>query len=197
MALVSDVDDLDQQQDAVTLITLHAAKGLEFPIVFLIGMEEGLMPHSRSFDDPAQMEEERRLCYVGITRARERLYLTHAYRRSTWGASAFNPVSRYLADIPATLTTTRSRVDGHAAPRSAAMRERIIENAVLPMAPARPRGKTEFARGDVVRHPKFGEGIVLSTAPRGEDAEVTVIFKGAAGTKKLLASFAFLERASV
>jgi DNA helicase-2/ATP-dependent DNA helicase PcrA len=110
VALVSDVDELDQRQDAVTLITLHAAKGLEFPVVFIVGMEEGILPHSRSFDDPASMEEERRLCYVGITRARERLHLSHAMRRLTWGSSQFNPVSRYIKDSPKSLTAwPRSR----------------------------------------------------------------------------------------
>ncbi|UCH86815.1 MAG: UvrD-helicase domain-containing protein, partial [Dehalococcoidia bacterium] len=96
-ALITDIDEYDEKADAVTLITLHAAKGLEFPVVFIVGMEEGLLPHMRSYDDPAQMEEERRLCYVGMTRAQERLYLVRAFRRTFGG---HNPPSRFLADIP-------------------------------------------------------------------------------------------------
>ncbi|MBI4498657.1 MAG: UvrD-helicase domain-containing protein, partial [Chloroflexi bacterium] len=101
VALVADVDSLDDQADAVVLITLHAAKGLEFPVVFIVGMEDGLFPHLRSLDDPNQMEEERRLCYVGITRAKERLYLVRAFRRNLMGNSVPNPPSRFLKDIPA------------------------------------------------------------------------------------------------
>jgi DNA helicase-2/ATP-dependent DNA helicase PcrA len=103
VALIQDVDTLDENVDAATLMTLHTAKGLEYAVVFIVGMEEGLMPHSRSFEDPAQMEEERRLCYVGITRAKERLYLLHAYRRSIYGSSEPGDASRFLADIPQAL----------------------------------------------------------------------------------------------
>ena len=112
VALVADTDEYDEKVDAVTLITLHAAKGLEFPVVFIVGMEEGILPHIRSFDDPAQMEEERRLCYVGITRCKERLYLLRAFRRHHMGLSAHNPASRFLKDIPPELVaapaTTRA-----------------------------------------------------------------------------------------
>ncbi len=97
---MSDVDGLDETVDVVTLITLHQAKGLEFPVVFIVGMEDGILPHIRSFDDPAQMEEERRLCYVGITRAEQRVYLLHAFRRSLMGRSTVNSPSRFLDDIP-------------------------------------------------------------------------------------------------
>ena len=103
VALVADTDEYDEKVDAVTLITLHAAKGLEFPVVFIVGMEEGILPHIRSYDDPAQMEEERRLCYVGITRCKERLYLLRAFRRHYMGLSTHNPASRFLKDIPAEL----------------------------------------------------------------------------------------------
>ncbi|OGO51531.1 MAG: hypothetical protein A2148_01235, partial [Chloroflexi bacterium RBG_16_68_14] len=110
VALVSDTDEYDERPDAVTLITLHAAKGLEFPVVFIVGMEEGVLPHMRSFDDPAQLEEERRLCYVGITRAKERLYLVRAFRRHLMGASLHNPPSRFLKDLPPHLIAGRPAV---------------------------------------------------------------------------------------
>ena len=100
VTLVSDVDGLDETVDAVTLITLHQAKGLEFPVVFIVGMEDGILPHFKSFDDPEQMEEERRLCYVGITRAKQRVYLVRAFRRSLMGSSMVSRPSRFLEDIP-------------------------------------------------------------------------------------------------
>jgi DNA helicase II / ATP-dependent DNA helicase PcrA len=107
VALVSDVDNLEGEQDAATLLTLHAAKGLEFPTVFMIGMEEGLLPHSRSLEEPDGIQEERRICYVGITRAKERLYLTHAFRRTIYGSQALSEPSRFLADIPDELVRGR------------------------------------------------------------------------------------------
>ena len=186
VALVSDTDSYDERTDAVTLITLHAAKGLEFPVVFLVGLEEGVLPHRRSFDDPAQMEEERRLFYVGITRSKERLYLVHAYRRALMGASAPAEPSRFLADVPRHLVA-RSFGAGSPADWS------------RPASVARPvtgaqRKDACFAAGDHVRHAKFGEGVVVSCAERHDDHEVTVAFKGDAGVKKLLLSFAPLEK---
>ncbi len=180
VALITSVDEYDERANAVTLITLHAAKGLEFPVVFIVGMEEGLLPHARSFDDPAQMEEERRLCYVGMTRAKERLYLVRAFRRSFSGP---HPPSRFLNDLPPHLTATVETP-----------RPPLLYGPPRPV-PARqeaPRGS--FRAGDLVRHPQFGEGVVVSCAPSGEDEIVTVAFKGAAGIKKLLLSFAPLER---
>jgi len=175
VALVSDVDSLDEKVDAFTLITLHQAKGLEFPVVFMVGMEEGVFPHIKSFDEPSQMEEERRLCYVGMTRAKERLYLVHAFRRSLMGRSAPNPPSRFLADIPAHLV--------------ASTRERASEpKATAPPPPAPVKA------GEHVRHPKFGEGIVVACTPVKDDYEAVVAFKGEAGIKKLLLSFAKLEK---
>jgi len=109
VALVSDVDNLDDRVDAPTLLTLHSAKGLEFPVVFVVGMEEGLFPHSRSMDDPEQMEEERRLCYVGVTRAKERLYFLYTFRRTLYGESSVREPSRFLRDVPAHLVRQPSR----------------------------------------------------------------------------------------
>jgi DNA helicase-2/ATP-dependent DNA helicase PcrA len=192
-ALITDIDEYDEKADAVTLITLHAAKGLEFPVVFIVGMEEGLLPHMRSYDDPAQMEEERRLCYVGMTRAQEQLYLVRAFRRAFGG---HNPPSRFLADIPPELVTTRER-----APTGMPARERFIAAASAPARPSTGSGRAApakaFAAGDHVRHPKFGEGIVVSCEEeKSGDHLVIVAFKGEAGIKRLLLSFAPLERLS-
>ncbi|MEE8442821.1 MAG: 3'-5' exonuclease [Dehalococcoidia bacterium] len=184
VALVSDVDGLDATRDALTLITLHQAKGLEFPAVFIVGMEEGLLPHSRSIDDPGQMEEERRLCYVGITRAERRLYLFRAFRRRLRGGSLPSTPSRFLADIPESLIATSS---SPAAPVWAAWKGQPISSPT----PAEP---PPLRSGDKVRNEKFGEGIVVSCVASGSDHEVTVAFKGNAGVKRLLMSFAGLEK---
>ena len=112
IALVSDVDRYDSNVDAVTLITLHQAKGLEFPVVFMVGMEDGLLPHIRSFDDPGQLEEERRLCYVGVTRAKKLVYMVHAFRRSFINNSGVSIPSRFLSDIPLHLTSSMSQRTG-------------------------------------------------------------------------------------
>lgn len=182
VALVSDVDELDEKVDAVTLITLHQAKGLEFPVVFIVGMEEGVLPHFKSLPDPDQMEEERRLCYVGITRAKERVYLVYALRRSLMGSSAHNPPSRFLKDIPLELVTSPNALAGDTAKRA-----KHTPTVSLPSKPA-------FKAGEHVSHAMFGEGIVVSCAPSGDDHEVTIAFKGDAGVKKFLLSLAPLER---
>jgi len=153
--------------------------------VFIVGMEEGLLPHMRSYDDPAQMEEERRLCYVGMTRAQERLYLLRAFRRTFGG---HNPPSRFLADIPPELVTTRERI-----PTGMPTRERFAVGPRRSEEPAK-RSDVAFAAGDRVRHAKFGEGIVVSCEEeKGGDQLVIVAFKGDAGIKRLLLSFAPLE----
>jgi len=181
VALVSDIDSYNEKIDAVTLITLHAAKGLEFPVVFIVGMEEGLLPHRRSYDYPDQMEEERRLFYVGITRAKQRLYLVRAFRRRSLGNTLVNLPSRFLSDIPPHLVVPP---DGDNERRSQPV-------AILSPSPSQ---RTAFGAGDHVRHAKFGEGIVVNCLSTGEDYEVTVAFKGEAGLKRLLLSFAPLEK---
>ncbi|GIW12578.1 MAG: DNA helicase [Tepidiforma sp.] len=182
VALVTDQDTLDGRSSGVTLITLHAAKGLEFPVVFLAGMEEGVLPHIRSFDDPDQMAEERRLCYVGMTRAMDQLYLTRAYRRMTYGMSAANPPSRFLADVPAAVRSPYG-----SAPRG------YVEAAA---EPSRVDGEAAeaaaFHPGTRVVHPKFGEGLVVDARLNGGDVEYVVEFD-AAGTRRLLQSYARLR----
>ncbi len=196
VALVSDVDQYDEHVDAVTLITLHAAKGLEFPVVFMVGMEEGVLPHMRSFDDPDQLEEERRLCYVGITRAKERLYLLRAFRRHLMGSSQHNPASRFLKDLPAELIAGRHKVQDEEAdirergPSLARLRHDGASNGEPKPIPS----DALFAAGDHVSHERFGEGIVVSCTVTPSDQEVTVAFKGDVGVKKLLLSYAPLEK---
>ncbi|MGB6894333.1 MAG: UvrD-helicase domain-containing protein [Dehalococcoidia bacterium] len=186
VALVTDIDEYDEKADAVTLITLHQAKGLEFSVVFIVGLEEGLLPHIRSYDDPAQMEEERRLCYVGMTRAEERLYMVRAFRRHLMGMSAANPASRFLKDLPPDLVTRREAVQEEV--------EAVLRGpGRLRRQPAVP-SEAAYAAGERVRHPRFGEGIVVSCTVKPSDQEVVVAFQGEAGIKKLLLSFAPLER---
>ncbi|MGQ9674916.1 MAG: ATP-dependent helicase [Chloroflexota bacterium] len=193
IALVSDVDEYDDNADAATLITLHAAKGLEFPVVFIVGMEEGLCPHVRSFDDNKRMEEERRLCYVGMTRAKDRLFLTYAFKRRMAGSSTVSSPSRYLADISPRLISGQGQDRAqpartkllHLEPEATATNKPL--DVVAPLEPS-------FKRGDRVRHAKFGEGIVVESNVSGADEEVVVLFAGAHGIKRLLSSFARLEK---
>ena len=194
VSLVSDVDNMEEKADAVTLITLHQAKGLEFRAVFMVGMEEGILPHIRSMESESEMEEERRLCYVGVTRAEERLYLTRAFRRGFAGGSEPRMPSRFLSDIPKELVTS---------PRAAMSSPKRLqqwdtEDAEPPVR-IRTNSKTEerlpaLTTGDKVLHGKFGEGIVTGTKPITGDIEVTVVFKDGAGIKRLLQSFAGLKK---
>jgi DNA helicase-2/ATP-dependent DNA helicase PcrA len=171
-ALMSDVDTLDERTQGMTLITLHMVKGLEFPVVFMLGMEEGLFPHSRSLDSPSGLEEERRLAYVGMTRAKDRLYLFHAFRRHLWGSANLNLPSRFLADIP------RELVDGPAGipsgiPEPGMAPARVIEAA-------RPAAVVELVQrykpGDQVEHRSWGRGAVLKSTMTRTDEEVIVKF---------------------
>ena len=190
VALVSDTDNMEDEADAVTLITLHQAKGLEFRAVFMVGMEEGLLPHVRSLEDEAEMEEERRLAYVGVTRAKERLYLLRAFRRGFRGMSGPSLPSRFLADIPRKLVAHEP--PGARASAGAAARTRHRPGETQTAGP--PDDKPRFSTGDKVRHAKFGEGIVTGTKPTSDDVEVTVAFIDGSGVKRLLLSFAPLEK---
>jgi ATP-dependent DNA helicase UvrD/PcrA len=175
IALVTEQDEYDDAASTVTLMTLHNAKGLEFDVVFVAGMEDGIFPHFRSMTDADELEEERRLAYVGITRARRRLYLTHAWSRTLFGASSYNPPSRFLNEIPPELIDeleARGGGDGEV------------------VAPGPP---PDVAAGDTVRHDRFGEGVVLSVSGTGHDAEAVIMFEGE-GEKRLLLAYAPLTK---
>ena len=200
VALVADVDDLpDGPPDAVTLITLHQAKGLEFPVVFMIGMEENLLPHEHSKDERAELEEERRLCYVGMTRAMRELHLLHAFRRAWQGRSALNQRSRFLDDIPEELVERDERQRVPVGPDVRPARNRIVRWGDYDTYDSfdpdpEPSPLSGLREGDAVLHEVFGDGIVLNLRQLGRDAEITVRF-GDAGVKRLLASMANLTRA--
>ena len=199
VALVSDVDtlqggdDSDIDADAITLITLHQAKGLEYDAVFLVGLEEGMLPHSRSVEDPAQIEEERRLLYVGMTRARKRLYMFRAFQRRFHGQSGSQMASRFLLEIPESLITTQN-IRGHSRVADRIPDPMWTKRAASTPAP-RPatRSADEFLPGEKVRHGVFGEGVVVSSSGSGSDTQLTVAFVGE-GVKRLMLSFAPIER---
>jgi DNA helicase-2/ATP-dependent DNA helicase PcrA len=205
VALVSDLERSDAGRDSATLMTLHAAKGLEFPMVFMIGMEEKLFPHVRSLEDPEQMEEERRLCYVGMTRARERLYLTNARRRRIFGQDQYNQPSRFIADIPkAQLESEEAGAAVHSwgstgtSPSTAGHNLAAVfaageaEPAEIEMVPEDSEDGVYL--GMKVRHAKFGVGTIRKIEGFGDGQKVIVWFTSA-GPKKLLVRFAGLERA--
>ena len=217
VSLVQDVDQMDEggRGDAVTLITLHAAKGLEFGYVFLLGVEEGVLPHQRSVDDPRQLEEERRLFYVGITRAMHGLYLVRAFRRTFHGAQQVNTPSRFLLDVPASLAmVTHAPGAGRTAwhspreerpPMTRQQARELAARAFRPVTqepragqrpPPRPprNGEATYKAGDKVSHPSFGTGIVVSVRADDNTEIVDVNFAGAAGVKKLDVAFAPLTR---
>jgi DNA helicase-2/ATP-dependent DNA helicase PcrA len=204
VSLVADADELDDDTSHAVLMTLHTAKGLEYPVVFLLGMEDGVFPHLRSLGDPDELEEERRLAYVGITRAKERLYLSYAWCRSLWGQTQYNPPSRFLREIPETLI--RVAEGGH---RSASRRydtggsgfrgrEDKVEAAMRgrQAGPVRGTGAQGLGlrAGEDVVHAKWGEGVVLDVAGEGDKAEAVVRFPSV-GEKRLLLSLAPIKRA--
>ena len=212
LSLVADVDSYEDSENSITLITLHQAKGLEFPVVFIVGMEEGLLPHSRSMDSEAELEEERRLCYVGFTRAERRLYLLRAFRRGFMGSSGPTMASRFLREMPEHLIAAATRkvpspaVQMPGAQISAASGSYgssyfssgasgwpSDKNPKIQPAPhLAPR--ISLQTGDLVRHSTFGEGVVMECTPSSDDHEVTVQFSEVVGLKKLLLSFAPLEK---
>lgn len=199
VALVSEQDEYDAEASTVTLMTLHNAKGLEFPVVFMLGMEDGVFPHYRSLGEPKQLEEERRLAYVGITRARERLYLTHAWSRSLFGNTSYNPPSRFLAEIPAELVRLkeadsrrrggRSDADGSWGGGASAAGSSGFP-AVKGAAKHQP---VQVGPGDTVFHEKWGEGVVLSVSGSGGDVQARVAFEDA-GEKQLMLAYAPLQK---
>jgi DNA helicase-2/ATP-dependent DNA helicase PcrA len=221
VALISEVDQVKEERDTITCITLHQAKGLEYPVVFIVGLEEGLLPHSRSLDDRDALEEERRLFYVGATRAKQRLYLLYAFRRTTFGRTNTSTPSRFLGDIPrslvkqapkrgyapveqASMFTSRAAAGGgygsrgtptsRLTPRPGAAQPARRPAPSLGAGLAAGSREVAFFAGQKVRHATFGDGIVVSSKLVENDEEVTVAFTGK-GVKRLLASFAKLEKA--
>ncbi|WP_371069337.1 DNA helicase PcrA [Sediminibacillus sp. JSM 1682029] len=199
LALIADIDKVDEDpmgDNKIVLMTLHAAKGLEFPVVFLIGMEENVFPHSRSIMDDEEMEEERRLAYVGITRAEKQLFLTHAKMRTLFGRTNMNPVSRFINEIPEELMEgleeakqapfgfgpTQSKPDPFAAPKRAAKKIN---------RPATTGGESiGWQPGDKANHKKWGQGTVVKVHGEGEAMELDIAFPAPTGIKRLLAKFA-------
>ena len=185
VALVTEQDEYDEEASTVTLMTLHNAKGLEFPVVFIVGLEDGIFPHYRSMGDSAQLEEERRLAYVGITRARERLYLCHAWSRTIWGSTNYNPPSRFLSEIPSDLLR---EIESNGS--SQRLRGRVGVSVTSGGARREPPA---VSAGDTVLHDRWGEGVVVSVSGSGSDAEATVAFEDE-GEKRLLLAYAPLRR---
>jgi len=217
VSLVGEQDEYEEDASAVTLMTLHIAKGLEFPIVFMVGMEDGIFPHYRSMTDQAALEEERRLAYVGITRARERLYLTQAWSRTLFGQTQYNPPSRFLNEIPQHLVKqeegegrasggSRHGPGGDRYPGAGRGGGRVIGGGGVsdaapdrdwtppsPVAPAR-RDAPVIGPGDTVVHDKWGEGVVLTVSGAGDGTEATIAF-GDVGEKRVLLAYAPLRKA--
>ena len=205
LALIADIDSMDDtaadQNEKITLMTLHSAKGLEFPVVFLIGMEENIFPHSRSMMDKEEMEEERRLAYVGITRAEKELYLTHANMRTLYGRTNFNPISRFITEIPEDL------IDGMVE-KKRQIRDPFLDNQAVnsigtnrPVKKQPPRKKAErisstgaenkeWKAGDKAHHNKWGVGTVVNVQGTGDSTELDIAFPAPTGIKRLLAKFA-------
>jgi DNA helicase-2/ATP-dependent DNA helicase PcrA len=202
VALISDMDSLKETKNTVTLMTLHSAKGLEFPVVFISGMEDGLFPHQRSLDSIEQMEEERRLCYVGMTRAKERLFLTGAASRSVFGETRFQSTSRFIDEIdPAFLSSIGKGGKSAARHDSKEPYYTIDENQLDALDNNEPYLDSSTGDFDLdadplsigrsVTHPSFGKGIIRAREGSGEDAKVTVRFKGSID-KKLVVKYANL-----
>ncbi|MCX7709975.1 MAG: DNA helicase PcrA [Clostridia bacterium] len=209
VSLVSDIDNLEEEQDNVILMTLHSAKGLEFPVVFMVGMEEGIFPSYRSFSEESELEEERRLCYVGITRAREKLFMTNAYSRTLFGKTECYSTSRFLKEIPDELIENPLRkekkaVQNTASPLSASPFRDIssVKNINFPGAikpasalfePKKAVAAASFGVGDTVEHKKFGVGVITSAEKENGDYKLEIQFKNA-GMKRLMAAFANLKK---
>lgn len=207
VALVSDIDDTELGEDAITLMTLHSSKGLEFPVVFLVGMEEGLFPHARTLMDETEIEEERRLCYVGITRAKEKLFLSSTKMRTIYGNTVTYPPSRFLQEIPARLVKTIKRQERFSAlenfkqvsekysARPQKPASTFNPHSFMPQKPAAAAGGTgtRFNTGDRVSHNRWGEGMVVSVKDSPDGQEVKVAFAGA-GVRSLLTKYAVLKK---
>ena len=197
VALVSDVDDFESSDSKVTLMTLHAAKGLEFPVVFLTGLDEGLFPHSRTLLDPAQVEEERRLAYVGITRAERQLYVTNAITRTMYGRISADKPSRFLAEIPPQLMEDYHRKSAMPQSRTTAVpgkqRVSILTKPVASSLPKKHAVTDTFAKGDKVRHKIWGIGTVLDVIGEGTNMQMKIQFP-TKGVRQVVVKYAPLEK---
>jgi len=218
VSLVGEQDSYDEDESAITLMTLHIAKGLEFPVVFMVGMEDGIFPHYRSMTDTAALEEERRLAYVGITRAQKRLYLCHAWSRTLFGQTQYNPPSRFLAELPEHLmeqkeheSRSRPRRDGRPAARTSLEQRGGGGHSVIGLpgasgsvdvgngwTPPKPAGVAKqpsitIDAGDTVIHDRWGEGVVLTVNGIGDDVEATITFSDV-GEKRVLLAYAPLKK---
>ncbi len=202
LALIADIDQLDEdeakEQDAVTLMTLHSAKGLEFPVVFLMGLEEGVFPHSRSLMEEDEMEEERRLAYVGITRAEKELFITNAQMRTLFGRTNMNPVSRFISEIPEELLEDMQKDtekpspfgSGSSTPRGMNTNRPLRKPAARPGLTSTGGESHGWKVGDKASHQKWGTGTVVSVKGEGESMELDIAFPKPVGIKRLLAKFA-------
>ncbi len=194
VSLLSDIDNYDDEQDAVVLMTLHSAKGLEFPMVFIVGMEENVFPSSISMFSTEEIEEERRLCYVGITRAKEKLYLISSASRMIFGQTSYNPPSRFISEIPSDLLdgeVTRPKETGYRFETDTKNYSTIFNNNITHKSSTSV--SYDFKTGDRVKHMRFGEGTVLSAVPMGADVKLSIAFDDV-GTKNLMATFAKLKK---
>jgi DNA helicase II / ATP-dependent DNA helicase PcrA len=194
VALVSDADSVPETEGGmVTLMTIHTAKGLEFPAVFLTGLEDGVFPHQRTLGDPTELEEERRLAYVGITRAKRRLYISRAVMRSTWGQPAYNPPSRFLEEVPPELVAWEREEPRRQAPAQARVAARALATGTL-RGGAGNRPIPALEPGDRVTHDVFGLGRVVAVRGEADKAQAEVDFGGDHGVKRLLLRYAPLEK---
>lgn len=199
ISLLTDIDNYDEDADSVVMMTMHSAKGLEFPVVFIPGMEDGIFPGVRAIYDKSEMEEERRLAYVAITRAREELYMVKSKQRLLYGSTKHNRQSEFINEIPleyldmtdsSVVVKSASEIGEKAKPRA-----KLMESAktFTPAAAMKPAGSTDIKVGDTVTHKKFGRGLVISALPVGADVMLEIAFEDA-GTKKLMAKYAGLVK---
>jgi DNA helicase II / ATP-dependent DNA helicase PcrA len=193
VSLISDIDNYDDSMDAIILMTLHNAKGLEFPVVFMIGMEEGIFPHSRSMQSQHEIEEERRLCYVGITRAKEKVFLTSALSHSIFGTTSFKTLSRFVRELPAEFIYDENIAE--AEKRNYRRTSKKDTDLFSDYARSEHNIFTDYRTGDKIEHKMWGKGEVLKVKKLKDDVEIDVVFE-TAGLKHLLVSFAPIRRVS-
>ncbi len=201
ISLFTDADKMDASADAVNMMTIHSAKGLEFPNVFIVGMEDGIFPGVRSMDSPEDLEEERRLAYVAVTRAKKRLYITHAQQRMLFGSVNRNIISRFAKEIPPeyieridstvkACDASEEEVIAHSSAKAYTLQNQLAE---MKMERAKKNANAEYTVGERVRHNVFGDGTVLSVKKMSNDAMLEIAFEKV-GTKKLMANFAKIQK---